>query len=210
MGKKRPAADEIRRKLQAAEAHRAAGLTIEQVCRRLRISRQTFYRWRKQYGQAEPIEVSELARLRELEAENARLKERLSLLEAENAQLQSLVVAQALDIHKLKEQLKLMGGSSEANPSGLQRGGRGGEQLPYEQFDKWETAYTVCRRRNSPIVAKVDAVIAQIWPSGRCQLLYPAQSEPEETIYGIAPERTEQERRSHNPAERHQPVISAD
>ena len=50
------------------------------------ISEQTFYRWRSKYG---GMEVSEAARLRELEEENRKLKR--------------LVADQALDILMLKE-----------------------------------------------------------------------------------------------------------
>ena len=39
--------------------------------RRLRVSEQTIYTWRKRYGE---LEVADVRRLRELEAENARLK----------------------------------------------------------------------------------------------------------------------------------------
>jgi putative transposase len=37
----------------------------------LRVSRQTFYQWRKKYG---GMEAKELKRMKELEEENARLK----------------------------------------------------------------------------------------------------------------------------------------
>jgi putative transposase len=48
-----------------------AGVPVKDLCRKLGISDQTFYNWKARYG---GLSVSELKRLRELEAENARLK----------------------------------------------------------------------------------------------------------------------------------------
>ena len=45
------------------------GTAIGEVCRKMGISEQTFYRWRKRYGGLMPAEVR---RLKQLEAENAR------------------------------------------------------------------------------------------------------------------------------------------
>jgi len=50
-------------------------MTVSEVCRLNAISENTFYRWRKRYGD---MQVSEVRRLRELEAENARLKRLLA------------------------------------------------------------------------------------------------------------------------------------
>jgi putative transposase len=49
----------------------AGGIPVPEICRKHGISSWTFYRWRKRYS---GLEVSEAKRLRELEAENARLK----------------------------------------------------------------------------------------------------------------------------------------
>lgn len=62
------------------------GVTVAEVCRKHGVSEQTVYRWRNKYG---GLETSELQRLRELEAENGRLKR--------------IVDQQALDIDVLKE-----------------------------------------------------------------------------------------------------------
>jgi putative transposase len=48
-----------------------AGLTVPEVCREPVISTQTFYKWRAKYG---GMDVSMMVRMKELEAENARLK----------------------------------------------------------------------------------------------------------------------------------------
>jgi putative transposase len=50
-------------------------LTAIEVCRINGISEQTFYRWKRRYGE---MTSSEVKRLRELEAENARLKRLLA------------------------------------------------------------------------------------------------------------------------------------
>ena len=48
-----------------------AGGAVKEIIRRHGISEQSFYRWKAKYG---GMEVSEARRLRELEAENAKLK----------------------------------------------------------------------------------------------------------------------------------------
>ena len=57
-----------------AQAARGEMMAIE-VCRINGISEQTFYQWKRRYGD---MQVSEVRRLRELEAENARLKRLLA------------------------------------------------------------------------------------------------------------------------------------
>ncbi len=47
------------------------GLAVPDVCRELGISSATFYKWRAKYG---GMDTSMMARMKELEAENARLK----------------------------------------------------------------------------------------------------------------------------------------
>ncbi len=47
------------------------GLSVPELCRELGISAATFYKWRAKYG---GMDTSMMARMKELEAENARLK----------------------------------------------------------------------------------------------------------------------------------------
>ncbi len=47
------------------------GLSVPELCRELGISSATFYKWRARYG---GMDTSMMARMKELEAENARLK----------------------------------------------------------------------------------------------------------------------------------------
>jgi putative transposase len=58
--------------LQEADAK---GAGVREVCNRHGVCEQTFYRWRRRYGS---MQVDEVRRLRELEAENARLKRLLA------------------------------------------------------------------------------------------------------------------------------------
>ncbi len=48
-----------------------AGLAVPELCRELSISSATFYKWRSKYG---GMDVSLMARMKELETENARLR----------------------------------------------------------------------------------------------------------------------------------------
>ena len=71
MGRKRNTAEQIIRKLREAEVELAKGQKIAEVARKLGITEQTYYRWRREYG---GLKVSQAKRLKELERENGRLK----------------------------------------------------------------------------------------------------------------------------------------
>ena len=89
MGRKRFQAEQIIPKLREAEVELSKGQTTAQVCKKLGICEQTYYRWRREYG---GLRVVQAKRLKELERENARLKK--------------LVAEQALDNAILKEAAK--------------------------------------------------------------------------------------------------------
>ena len=86
MKRTRHTPEQIIRKLREAERLLASGKDVEEVCRSLGISVQTYQRWKAQYQAMRPEEV---ARLKALEKENKRLKK--------------IVADQALDIDMLKE-----------------------------------------------------------------------------------------------------------
>ena len=71
MARKRHTAEEIIGKLRAVEVELAKGQSAQQACRKIGVTEQTYYRWRKAYGSLSPDEAR---RLRELEQENRRLK----------------------------------------------------------------------------------------------------------------------------------------
>ena len=71
MGRQRHTAEEIIHKLREAEVGLAKGLAVPEVCRKLGVAEQTYYRWRKEYG---GLRRQQAKRLRELEQENLRLK----------------------------------------------------------------------------------------------------------------------------------------
>jgi len=70
-------AEEIINKLGEAEVGLANGLTVPEVCRKLGVIEQTYYRWRREYG---GLTRDQAKRLRELEQENARLAEDVAWL----------------------------------------------------------------------------------------------------------------------------------
>jgi putative transposase len=75
---------------QIAYALRQAegGTQVGEVCRRLGISEQTFYRWKAKFGQ---MGVSELRKLRQLEEENRKLKQLVADLSLDKHMLQEVV-----------------------------------------------------------------------------------------------------------------------
>ena len=83
---KRYTAEQIVNKLREAEVELSKGQTIPVVAKKLGITDQTYYRWRREYG---GLKVNQARRLKELEQENARLKR--------------LVADQALDNAILRE-----------------------------------------------------------------------------------------------------------
>lgn len=65
-----------------------AGVAVTEICRKYGISGNTLYNWKKKYG---GMGVSELKRMKELEAENSRLKRMYSELSLENHALKELI-----------------------------------------------------------------------------------------------------------------------
>ncbi len=75
MARKRYTVEQIIAKLREAEVELAKGAKTPEACRKLGISENTYYRWRKEYG---GLRVDQARRLKELEGENARLKKLLA------------------------------------------------------------------------------------------------------------------------------------
>ena len=75
MPQKRYRPEEIIAKLREAEVLLGQGKKVPEVVKALGISEVTYYRWRKEYG---GLNVSQAKRLKELERENARLRQAVS------------------------------------------------------------------------------------------------------------------------------------
>ena len=65
-----------------------AGMPVAEIIRQHGISRQTYFKWKGKYAGAS---VNELRRLRELEAENAKLKRMYADLALENAAIKDVL-----------------------------------------------------------------------------------------------------------------------
>ena len=82
MARKQFKAEQIIRMLRQAEIELAQGRSVIEVCRKLEITGNTYYRWRKEYG---GLKVDQAKRLKDLERENSRLKRLLADAHLDNA-----------------------------------------------------------------------------------------------------------------------------
>ena len=82
MSKKRFTAEDIIGKLREAEILLSQGQPVDAMLRKIGVTGQTYYRWRKEYG---GMCVSQAKRLKEVEKENARLKKLVADLSLDNA-----------------------------------------------------------------------------------------------------------------------------
>jgi len=82
MSRKKHTAEEIINKLREAEVLQAKGMSIEEVMRQLGVSDATYYKWRREYG---GLRVDQAKRLKELEAENSRLRRVVADLTIDNS-----------------------------------------------------------------------------------------------------------------------------
>ncbi len=80
--KRRYSTEQIIRKLREADVLLSQGKTAEEIVRVLEISKQTYYRWRKEYG---GLNMTQAKKLKGLEKENARLKTLVADLSLDNA-----------------------------------------------------------------------------------------------------------------------------
>ena len=75
-------AEPIIGKLREAEVLLSQGSTVGEVSRKLGITEQTYYRWRREYG---GMRLDQARRLKDLEKENGRLKRLVADLTLDNA-----------------------------------------------------------------------------------------------------------------------------
>ena len=65
-----------------------AGVLVKDLCRKAGISSATYYQWKSKYG---GLEVSDLRRVKELEAENSKLKRMYAELALDNVAMRDLI-----------------------------------------------------------------------------------------------------------------------
>ncbi|ODT65385.1 MAG: transposase [Pelagibacterium sp. SCN 63-23] len=82
-----PTAEEIVSKLRQVDVLTSQGKTVAEAVRAIAVTEVTYYRWRKEYG---GLKGDQVKRLKELEAENARLRRAVSDLT-----LDKMVLAEA-------------------------------------------------------------------------------------------------------------------
>ena len=80
--KRRYSTEQIITKLREADVLLSQEKTAEEISRVLEVSKQTYYRWRKEYG---GLNMTQAKKLKELEKENARLKTLVADLSLDNA-----------------------------------------------------------------------------------------------------------------------------
>jgi putative transposase len=88
IARKRFTPEQVITMLREAEVLLSQSNPIGEVCRKLEISEQTFFRWKKKYG---GLGVSELRRLRQLEEENRQLKRLVADLTLDKQMLQDVL-----------------------------------------------------------------------------------------------------------------------
>ena len=71
MPKQRFTMEEIIHKLREADVLSGQGQTVAQVCKQIGVTDKTYFRWRKSHG---GLRIDQAKRMKDLEAENARLK----------------------------------------------------------------------------------------------------------------------------------------
>ena len=74
--------EQIINRLREAEVLISQGATVNEASRKLGVTEQTYYRWRREYG---GMRVEQAKRLKELEKENGRLKRLVADISLDNA-----------------------------------------------------------------------------------------------------------------------------
>jgi len=74
--------EQIINKLREAEIQINQGISIAEASRKIGVTQQTYYRWRKEYG---GLRIEQARKLKNLEKENARLKKLVADLALDNA-----------------------------------------------------------------------------------------------------------------------------
>lgn len=83
---KRFTPEQIVSKLRQADVELGKGQTVPEVCRKIEVSQQTYYRWRQRYGGMSPELIKEL-----------------KTLQKENQRLRKIIADQRIDMEIMKE-----------------------------------------------------------------------------------------------------------
>ena len=87
MAKRNYTAEQIISKLREVEVKISQGISAAEAIRSIRVSDQTYYRWRKEYG---GMRTDQAKRMKEIEKENMRLKKLVAELSLDNAILKEV------------------------------------------------------------------------------------------------------------------------
>ena len=87
MARKHHTAEQIICKLRQAEVILGQGGDLEQALREIAVTKNTYYRWRQEYG---GLKLDQAKRMKELEAENTRLKRAVADLTVDNQILKEI------------------------------------------------------------------------------------------------------------------------
>ena len=82
MARKTYTPEQIINKLREAEIHINQGIPIAEASRKIGVTEQTYYRWRREYG---GLRIEQARKFKGLEKENARLKKLVADLSLDNA-----------------------------------------------------------------------------------------------------------------------------
>lgn len=88
MPRKQFSSEQIITQLREAEVLLSQGLTVSEAVKKLGISEQTYYRWRKEYG---GLDTTQARKLKDLERENTQLKKLVADLSLDNAILKEVL-----------------------------------------------------------------------------------------------------------------------
>ena len=86
---KRYKAEQIVAKLRQADVDLGKGMTVKEVCRKIEVVEQTYYRWRQKYGGMSPELIKELR-----------------TLQKDNQRLRKIIADQRIDMEILKEAIE--------------------------------------------------------------------------------------------------------
>tara|TARA_B100001971_G_C17849263_1_gene362537 strand:+ start:95 stop:373 length:279 start_codon:yes stop_codon:yes gene_type:complete len=87
VSRKRYSPEQIIGYLREAEILQAKGSTVPQICKKIGVAEQTYYRWRREYGS---LSVDQAKRLKEVEKENTRLRKLVADLSLDKAILKEV------------------------------------------------------------------------------------------------------------------------